>query len=198
LRIRKRVFNFNLVEKFKQLLSSGPEVKKQIDDLVDASNYGEAEDLAREKLKETQNLLKEFNKNTEQHLKLENVISDINTMIEIIQNKARAVEKPVEKGKYYKTKILSEEVRENATKIAETEINFNDFPYSAIGFEKAYVTMKNKTASFFNFMKHFGSKNLENAYNRNELSYQLLSGLINVFKDNSLEYFFLTKKSRIC
>jgi hypothetical protein len=114
-------------------------------------------------------------------------MSDINTMIEIIQKKANAVEKPVEKGKYYKTKILSEEVRENATKIAETEINFNDFPISAIGFEKAYTTMKNRTSSFFSFLKHFGAKNLENSYSRNELSYQLLSGIINVIKEHSTE-----------
>lgn len=132
--------------------------------------------------------MKEFDKNSEQFGKLENVMSDINTLIEIIQKKARAAEeKPVEKGKYYKTKILSEEVRENATKIAETEINFNDFPISAIGFEKAFTTMKNRTQNFFNFLKYFGAKNIENAYSRNELSYQLLSGIINVLKEYSTE-----------
>ena len=114
-------------------------------------------------------------------------MSDINTMIEIIQKKAAAVEKPVEKGKYYKTKILSEEIRENATKLAESDINFDDFPISAIGFEKAFITMKNKSSNFFKFLKHFGAKNLENSYSRNELSYQLLSGLINVLKEHSIE-----------
>ena len=132
--------------------------------------------------------MKEFPQNTKEYSQLENVVSDINTMIDIIKKKSNSETKPLEKGKYYKTKILSEDIRENATKIAETDLNFNDFPISAIGFEKAFNSLKNKNSSFFRFLNHFGNKNLEISYNKNELSYQLLSGIIKCFKECGLEY----------
>jgi hypothetical protein len=84
--------------------------------------------------------------------------------------------------KYFKTKILSDEVRENATKIAESQMNFDDFPRTSYGFEKAFNSMKKRDEVFFSYLTYIGAKSLLNFYINNELSYQVLIGILQCLK----------------
>ena len=54
--------------------------------------------------------------------------------------------------KYYKTKILAEEKIVGATKIAEENINFDDFGRSSYGFEKAYSSLKKTSENLFKYL----------------------------------------------
>jgi DNA repair exonuclease SbcCD ATPase subunit len=179
------------VEKYKQFAKTGPAIKKQIDDLVDNEKYQEAIDIAREKLKEAQNFMKELTNKSNYYSQLETIVEDISNLINMINKKAELKKETqntnqVDNKKFYKTKILSEEVRENATKIAETDINFSDFPVSAFGFEKAFNSLKNRNEVFFNYLMHLGGKTMESIYKSTEIAYSILSGIIGCLKQCGL------------
>jgi hypothetical protein len=182
-----------LVDKYMAFAKTGPEIKKQIDDFVENLKFDEAINLATEKLKISQNFMREFNNKSKYYSQLDIIVNDINNLIEYVKTqKAKDLKEKAEVNntadnkKYFKTKILNEEVRENATKIAETEIDFNDFPKSAYGFEKAHNSLKNRSDVFYKFLEYFGSENIENIYKNSEISYTILSGVINCLKENGM------------
>jgi hypothetical protein len=86
---------------------------------------------------------------------------------------------------YYKTKILSEEVRNTASKIAEADMNFSDFAKTSYGFEKAYASMKKRPDVFFRYLKYLESSSLCNLYKNSELSYQIMMGILLTLKHNA-------------
>jgi len=54
--------------------------------------------------------------------------------------------------KYYKTKILAEEKINQASKIAEEDLNFDDFGRTSYGFEKAYSSLKKSATLLYKFL----------------------------------------------
>jgi len=173
-------------------------VKKELKRLISQEKHKIALDIARESLKECQNFIKEFTPTSDYHLQIEKAISDLNNLIVDISSKSEESEKNKQNEsqsqgnsqndkKYFKTKILPEEIRENATKIAETAINFEDFPKTAFGFEKAFNSMKNRPDLFFNYLKYIDPNILATIYQSSELSYIILIGIIQTLTKYTLE-----------
>jgi hypothetical protein len=194
-------------------------VKKELKRLITQEKYKTALDIARESLKECQNFIKEFKPTSDYHLQIEKAISDLNNLIVDISSKSDEAEKSKQKEaedlsantngnekKYFKTKILSEEIRENATKIAETDMNFDDFPKTSYGVEKAFNSMKNRPDLFFNYLKSIDPNTLPSIYQSSEMSYHILIGIIQSLtkftfdsEDNiklTVKYFFNITKTK--
>lgn len=159
-------------------MKSGGLVKEKLSGLISKKNIKEAEEITRNCLKDCQNFIKEFKPNTKEHSDVENSINELNQLLNTLNEKEA---KPEDK-KFFKTKIFSEELRESATKIAEEDFKFDDFPKTAYGFEKAFNSLKKRTDVFYKYLKYVGYNIIPDLYKANEISYNLLSGLIQAFK----------------
>jgi hypothetical protein len=176
---------------------------------MEKGEFTKAEELARGSLKDCQNFIKDFLVGTKYHMQLEKAISDLNSVLSVITTKQEKTKEEAERklkeaetiissktnisgsnidsnSKYYKTKILSEEIRDTATKIAEAQMNFDEFPKTSYGFEKAYNSMKKRPDVFYNYLKFLTAKGLFNIYKNSELSYNLLIGIFITLKQFSL------------
>lgn len=164
-------------------MSSGQQVKQKLKELITKNQKKEAEDITRNCLKDCQNFIKLFKPNTKHHSEIENSIEELNHLLDSFE------EKPKEKEdkKYFKTKIFSDELRESATKIAEEDFKFDDFPKSAYGFEKAFNSFKKRNDVFYSYLKYIGYKIIPDLYKSNEISYNLLAGVILAIKTFGLE-----------
>jgi hypothetical protein len=183
---------------------------------MDKEDLKKAEEIARSSLKDCQNFIKDFKVGTKYHMQLEKAISDLNSFLSIITTKQEKAKLDAEKklresensvtdktssndiaqkqsistsdsNKYFRTKILPEEMRENATKLAEAAMNFEEFPKTSYGFEKAYNSMKKRLDVFFNYLKFLTAKNLASVYQSAEISYGVLTGILSTLKQFSLE-----------
>jgi len=199
----------HLQQIFDKFMKSGEELKIQLSNLMNKGDYSKASQLARESLKDCQNFIKDFKIGSKYHLQLEKAISDLNSFLALLASKKEDQEKSEKtttnesktysennnisastsnsndsNKKYFKTKILSEEIRETATKIAEAEMSFGDFPKTSYGFEKAYASMKKRTDMFFNYLKFITGKTLSSFYQSSEMSYQTLIGILQTLKEH--------------
>lgn len=189
---------------FERFQSSGKMVKKRLEKLLSDENYKDAEVLANDSLKDCKAFLQKLDPKSDKCSTLETSIAELSKLIDDLKNKS--VEKYIclifskpetssektndsEGKKYYKTKILSEDVRDTATRIAETDLKFDDFPKSAFGFEKAFNTLKNKSETFFLYLTHLQPENLASIHQSNELTYQALAGILKSINENGLKYF---------
>ena len=84
---------------------------------------------------------------------------------------------------FYKTSLLSKQQRDNATMIAEKDMDFSDFGRSAYGFEKAYNSFKDRNDKFMDYMKYFDENNLAVVYKNSELPVPVIKGIINCFRE---------------
>ncbi len=162
---------------------SGQQVKQKLKVLIAKNNKKEAEQITRNCLKDCQDFIKLFKPNTKYHSEIENSMNELNGLLNSLEEKP---EEPEDK-KYYKTKILSEELRENATKIAEEDFKFDDFPKSAYGFEKAFNSFKKRLDVYFSYLKYVGYKAIPGLYKSNEITYNLLAGVIQAIKNHGLD-----------
>ena len=164
-------------------MKSGKQVKEKLKDLISKNNKKEADEITRNCLKDCQNFIKLFTPNTKYHSEIENSIIELNKLLTSLDDK------PVEPEdkKYYKTKILSEELRESATKIAEEDFKFEDFQKTAYGFEKAFNSFKKRPDVYFSYLKFVGFKIIPDLYKSNEVSYNLLAGIIQSIKNQGIE-----------
>jgi hypothetical protein len=187
-------------------------VKKELETLMNKNKFKEAEEITSNCIKDCEKFILEFKKDTKYHTKLLESIKELNSLLSIINKKitgdtsttnelkvtketteknSTAIpettitnENGAESANYFKTKILSKEVRENATKIAEQNINFDDFPNTSYGFEKAYNSLKNKPEVFFEYIKYFNASNICKIYLNSEIPYVILAGVIQCIKLN--------------
>ena len=113
-------------------------------------------------LKSVLDLIVTENKNTEKKIRAENAKNHDN---------------------FYKTSLLSKQQRDNATLIAEKDMDFSDFGRSAYGFEKAYNSFKDRNDKFMDYMKYFDGNNLAIVYKNSELPVPVIKGVINCFRD---------------
>ena len=174
-------------------MKNGEEIKLELSRLIQVENFDKASQISREALKDCQNFIKDFKLGSQYHLKLEKAISDLNSCLTLISNKTKEKEELESKQKqietksekmYYKTKILSEDVRNTASKIAEGEMNFGDFAKTSYGFEKAFNSMKKRHDVFFNYLKYIQSKSIQAFYKNSELSYQVLIGILTCLRES--------------
>lgn len=189
--------------KFAKFMQAGDNVKKQLDSLIKRNLINEAKEVATNCVRDCQHFRNEFETNSDYYVKLSNAITELNTLIEQINSSSSNTKTQKEEtkqgqipkdtarssadsdsSKYYKTNILSKDLRETATKIAEANINFDDFPKSAFGFEKAFNSFKGKPDVFFNFLKFFTGKTMSNSYQVSEIPYQILAGVILCLRSN--------------
>lgn len=164
-------------------MRSGQQVKEKLKVLVSNNNKKEAEEITRNCLKDCQNFIKLFKLNSKYHSEIENSINELNGLLNSLEEKP----KEPEDKKYYKTKIFSEELRQNATKIAEEDFKFDDYPKSAYGFEKAFNSFKKRLDVYFSYLKYVGYKSINDLYKSNEVSYNLLAGVIQAIKNHGLK-----------
>lgn len=115
--LKENLIIMYLGKKFDLFMKSGLQVKEKLNHLIAKNNKKEAEEITRNCLKDCQNFIKLFKQNTKHHSDIENSINELNDLLNTLEEKPNV---PEDK-KYYKTKIFSEESRENATKIAEED-----------------------------------------------------------------------------
>jgi len=163
-------------------MRSGQQVKEKLKKIIEKSKKKEAEEITRNCLKDCQNFIKLFKPNSKYHSEIENSINELNSLLNSYEEKP----KEPEDKKYYKTKILSEELRESATKIAEQDFKFDDYPKSSYGFEKAFNSFKKRLDVYFSFLKYVGHKAIPDLYKSNEVTYNLLAGVIHTIKNHGL------------
>jgi hypothetical protein len=159
-------------------MRSGQQVKKKLNDLIMENKKVEADSIARNCLKDCQNFILLFKKNSKYYKEIENSISEINGLLDNIKEKP----KENEDKKYFKTKILSEDIRENATKIAEEDFKFEDIAKTAYGFEKSFNSFKKRYDVYFSYLKFVGYINIPIMFKTNEMPYAVLSGIIQTLK----------------
>lgn len=164
-------------------IKSGQQVKQKLKELITKNNKTEADEIARNCLKDCQNFIQMFKPNSKYHSEIENSINELSNFL----NSTAEKNIETENKKYYKTKIFSEELRENATKIAETDFKFEDFPKTAYGFEKAFNSFKKRPDVFYSYLKFVGFKNIPEIYKSNEISYNMLSIIIQCLKNYGIE-----------
>lgn len=172
-----------LGKKFDLFMRSGQQVKEKLKDFIAKNNKKEAEEITRNCLKDCQNFIKLFKTNSKYHSEIENSINELSSLLNSLEEKP----KEPEDKKYFKTKILSEELRENATKIAEEDFKFDDFPKSAYGFEKAFNSFKKRLDVYFSYLKYVGFKAIPDLYKSNEVTYNLLAGVIQTIKNHGID-----------
>ena len=85
---------------------------------------------------------------------------------------------------FYKTSLLSKQQRDNATLIAEKDMDFSDFGKSAYGFEKAYNSFKDRDDKFLAYMKYFEGKNLSIVYKNSELPVPVIKGNVHLYNSS--------------
>lgn len=150
--------------------------------MIKENKKEEADSIARNCLKDCQNFISLFKKNTKYYKEIETSISELNELLDSLK------EKPLEADKkYFKTKILSENVRESATKIAEEDFKFDDIAKTAYGFEKAFNSFKKRLDVYYSYLKYVGYKSIPIIFKTNEMPYAVLSGIIQTFKLYGLE-----------
>jgi len=159
-------------------MRSGQQVKKKLKDMIEENKKEEADTIARNCLKDCQNFIQLFKKNTKYYKEIENSIAELNALLDSLKEKP----KENEDKKYFKTKIFSEDKRESATKIAEEDFKFDDIAKTAYGFEKAFNSFKKRLDVYFSYLKYIGFKNLPTMFKTNEMPYAILSGIIQTLK----------------
>jgi len=177
--LKENLIIMYLGKKFDLFMKSGLQVKEKLNHLIAKNNKKEAEEITRNCLKDCQNFIKLFKQNTKHHSDIENSINELNDLLNTLEEKPNV---PEDK-KYYKTKIFSEESRENATKIAEEDFKFDDFPKSAYGGEKAFNSFKKRIDVYYSYLKYIGFKMIPELYKSNEIPYNLLAGIIQAIKN---------------
>jgi hypothetical protein len=103
------------------------------------------------------------------------------------ESKSDKEEDKASSNKYPKTKILNDETREQATKLAQSDMSFEDFPKSSLGFEKAYGSMRKRLDVFFNYLKYFKAETLPSTFSSSEMSAGLIVPIINTLKTYGLD-----------
>jgi hypothetical protein len=164
-------------------MRSGQEVKKKLNELINQNKKEEADSIARNCLKDCQNFIQLFKKNSKYYKEIENSITEINGLLDNLKEKP----KENEDKKYFKTKILSEDIRENATKIAEEDFKFDDIAKTAYGFEKAFNSFKKRFDVYFSYLKYIGYKNIPIMFKTNEMPIAILSGIIQTLKTYGID-----------
>ena len=187
-----------LISAYNKFVESGENVKKQIKEYINKRDFEKAIDVIKICFEQCKKFKDKFNDKSIYFINILNDIIELNyTKILLENNMEFSVKEEksdnnkkkkniVKHENFYKTSLLSKEQRENATKIAEEDMNFTDFSKSSYGFEKAYNSFKDQEEKFFNFLIYFDGKTLAECYKNSEIPLNCLKAIINAFKDKDI------------
>ena len=168
------------------------QVKIEIKNQINKKDYSKASEICQACIEQCNSFIKSYTDKTIHFITILESISELKclkSVLDLIVTENKNTEKKIraENAKnhdnFYKTSLLSKQQRDNATMIAEKDMDFSDFGRSAYGFEKAYNSFKDRNDKFMDYMKYFDGNNLSIVYKNSELPVPVIKGVINCFRD---------------
>ena len=180
-----------LQENYDKWNRSAIQVKTEIKNQINKKDYNKANEICQVCLEQCNSFIKNY---TDKTIHFINILESINelkilkTILELTITENKNIEKKIREknaknhDNFYKTSLLSKQQRDNATLIAEKDMDFSDFGKSAYGFEKAYNSFKDRDDKFLEYMKYFDGNNLGVVYKNSEMPVPVIKGIIKCFK----------------
>ena len=181
-----------LKENYDKWERAANQVKVEIKNQINKKDYSKASEICQTCIEQCNSFIKSFTDKTIHFITILESISELKclkSVLDLIVTENKNTEKKIraENAKnhdnFYKTSLLSKQQRDNATLIAEKDMDFSDFGRSAYGFEKAYNSFKDRNDKFMDYMKYFDGNNLAIVYKNSELPVLVIKGVINCFRD---------------
>ena len=181
-----------LKENYDKWERAANQVKVEIKNQINKKDYSKASEICQTCIEQCNSFIKSFTDKTIHFMTILESISELKclkSVLDLIVTENKNTEKKIraENAKnhdnFYKTSLLSKQQRDNATLIAEKDMDFSDFGRSAYGFEKAYNSFKDRNDKFMDYMKYFDGNNLAIVYKNSELPVPVIKGVINCFRD---------------
>ena len=181
-----------LKENYDKWERAANQVKIEIKNQINKKDYLKASEICQTCIEQCNSFIKSFTDKTIHFITILESISELKclkSVLDLIVTENKNTEKKIraENAKnhdnFYKTSLLSKQQRDNATLIAEKDMDFSDFGRSAYGFEKAYNSFKDRNDKFMDYMKYFDGNNLAIVYKNSELPVPVIKGVINCFRD---------------
>ena len=178
-------------ESYEKWERAANQVKIEIKNQINKKDYAKASEICQTCIEQCNSFIKNYNDKTIHFviiLESINELKCLKSVLDLAVSENKNIEKKIraENAKnhdnFYKTSLLSKQQRDNATLIAEKDMDFSDFGKSAYGFEKAYNSFKDRNDKFLSYMKYFEGKNLAIVYKNSELPVPVIKGVINVFR----------------
>ena len=178
-------------ESYEKWERAANQVKIEIKNQINKKDYAKASEICQTCIEQCNAFIKNYNDKTIHFviiLESINELKCLKSVLDLAVSENKNIEKKIraENAKnhdnFYKTSLLSKQQRDNATLIAEKDMDFSDFGKSAYGFEKAYNSFKDRNDKFLSYMKYFEGKNLAIVYKNSELPVPVIKGVINVFR----------------
>ena len=181
-----------LKENYDKWERAANQVKVEIKNQINKKDYSKASEICQTCIEQCNSFIKSYADKTIHFITILESISELKclkSVLDLIVTENKNTEKKIraENAKnhdnFYKTSLLSKQQRDNATLIAEKDMDFSDFGRSAYGFEKAYNSFKDRNDKFMDYMKYFDGNNLAIVYKNSELPVPVIKGVINCFRD---------------
>ena len=181
-----------LKENYDKWERAANQVKVEIKNQINKKDYSKASEICQTCIEQCNSFIKSFTDKTIHFITILESISELKclkSVLDLIVTENKNTEKKIraENAKnhdnFYKTSLLSKQQRDNATLIAEKDMDFSDFGRSAYGFEKAYNSFKDRNDKFIHYMKYFDGNNFAIVYKNSELPVPVIKGVINCFRD---------------
>ncbi len=180
-----------LQENYDKWNRSAEQVKTEIKNQINKKDFNKANEICQVCLEQCNSFIKNYNEQTIHFIKILESIEELKflkSVLDLTITENKNIEKKIraENAKnhdnFYKTSLLSKQQRDNATLIAEKDMDFSDFGKSAYGFEKAYNSFKDRDEKFLEYMKYFDGNNLAVVYKNSELPVPVIKGIIKCFR----------------
>ena len=180
-----------LQENYDKWNRSAEQVKIEIKNQINKKDFTKANEICQVCLEQCNSFIKNYNDKTVHFINILESIEELKCLKDVLEltiKENKNIEKKIraENAKnhdtFYKTSLLSKQQRDNATLIAEKDMDFSDFGKSAYGFEKAYNSFKDRDDKFLEYMKYFDGNNLSVVYKNSELPVPVIKGIIKCFK----------------
>ena len=181
-----------LKENYDKWERAANQVKIEIKNQINKKDYSKASEICQTCIEQCNSFIKSFTDKTIHFITILESISELKclkSVLDLIVTENKNTEKKIRAknaknhDNFYKTSLLSKQQRDNATLIAEKDMDFSDFGRSAYGFEKAYNSFKDRNDKFMDYMKYFDGNNLAIVYKNSELPVPVIKGVINCFRD---------------
>ena len=180
-----------LQENYDKWNRSAIQVKTEIKNQINKKDYNKANEICQVCLEQCNSFIKNYTDKTIHFINILESIDELKilkTILELTITENKNIEKKIREknaknhDNFYKTSLLSKQQRDNATLIAEKDMDFSDFGKSAYGFEKAYNSFKDRDDKFLEYMKYFDGNNLGVVYKNSEMPVPVIKGIIKCFK----------------
>ena len=183
--------NKELQENYDKWKRSAEQVKTEIKNQINKKDFDKASEICQVCLEQCNAFIKNYSDKTIHFINILESIEELKclkTVLDLAIKENKNIEKKLraENAKnhdtFYKTSLLSKQQRDNATLIAEKDMDFSDFGKSAYGFEKAYNSFKDRDDKFLEYLKYFDGNNLAIVYKNSELPVPVIKGVIKCFR----------------